>query len=332
MAFLQQYNLILENILPEHKSKICCSNKDKEIYVLQCCCGKDCQRNLPVQPPPLRINETVKLMAQNLLHINVHPSHNLDDNIDYISNHLEGKVLIDDERYLLSNQDIINIRNSMTKDLWGIDKRKAEEININQIFGPKKQRELAWEFGHNKILHLDGTFAAGGVQKASNSYNHTIVKELLLHYKHKLEQKKGHVFTSKVAMTDCDHKERKALIEIWPNIHLILCLFHVSQSWENKFKIVLGHHGESSYINQITQVITNTEILLKNQIKNNLPKSKVDIIRDAVLYSRLLGRESIYWMVRTLKRRLENQLMERHQNYTFSPTDQQFESHYQLLI
>ncbi|EXX72729.1 hypothetical protein RirG_066550 [Rhizophagus irregularis DAOM 197198w] len=139
MAFLQQYNLILENILPEHKSKICCSNKDKEIYVLQCCCGKDCQRNLPVQPPPLRINETVKLMAQNLLHINVHPSHNLDDNIDYISNHLEGKVLIDDERYLLSNQDIINIRNSMTKDLWGIDKRKAEEININQIFGPKSK-------------------------------------------------------------------------------------------------------------------------------------------------------------------------------------------------
>ncbi|RGB43519.1 hypothetical protein C1646_490331 [Rhizophagus diaphanus] len=96
---------------------------------------EDCQRNLPVQPPPLRISETVKLMAQNLLHMNVHPSHILDDNIDYISNYLEGKVLINDERYLLSNQDIINIRNSMTKNLWGIDKRKAEEININQIFG-----------------------------------------------------------------------------------------------------------------------------------------------------------------------------------------------------
>jgi hypothetical protein len=34
-----------------------------------------CQRCLPVQPPPLRINETVKLMAQNLLQLNVHPSH-----------------------------------------------------------------------------------------------------------------------------------------------------------------------------------------------------------------------------------------------------------------
>ena len=174
IVFLQQYNLVLEYILPEHKWKMRYSNKDKEIYVLQCCCGsdmnlnskkskleeaktrktrqvykfvgclafarikkyeglyvsifgylnhlEDCQRNLPVQPPPLRINETVKLMAQNLLQMKVHPSDILDDNIDYVNKHLEGKVLINNERYLLSNQDIINIRNSITKDLWGIDK------------------------------------------------------------------------------------------------------------------------------------------------------------------------------------------------------------------
>ena len=179
--------------------------------------------------------------------------------MNYMNKHLEGKVLIDNERYLLSNQDIINIRNS-TKDLWGIDKRKAEEININQMFGPnskdseimeatiyykprkelndrfmlvlatKEQRKLAWEFSHNKILHLDGTFgisnkkillfillvldeqnkgvpvgfllfsAAGGAQKASSSYNHTILKELILHYKRKLEQEKGHEFTPKVLL------------------------------------------------------------------------------------------------------------------------------------
>jgi len=44
-------------------------------------------------------------------------------------------------------------------------------------------------------------------------------------------------------MTDCDHKERLALIEIWPSIHLILCLFHVLQNWENKLKSVLGYYG-----------------------------------------------------------------------------------------
>ncbi|CAB4488981.1 unnamed protein product [Rhizophagus irregularis] len=363
---------------------------------------KDCQRCLPVQPPPLRINETVKLMAQNLLQINVYPSH-------YVNRHLGGKVLIDNERYLLSNQDIINIRNSMTKVLWGIDKQKAEEINIDQLFGPdilatKEQRELAWELGHNKILHLDGTFvisnkkillfvllvldeqnkgipigyllfsAAGGTHKASSSYNHIILKELLLYYKHRLEQEKWYKFTQKVAMTDCDHKERKALIEVWPDIHLILCLFHVSQSWEDKLK---ANVNDSSYINQITHTITNTEIHLKNQIQNNIPKSKLNVIHSAlnfVYYIRdyWAGDLSIGWcaygrifaanilgvlpekipttnnhlervvsiksitpnilLKRTLKKRLNNQLTERYQNYTFSPTNQiQLEHHYKQI-
>ncbi len=42
--------------------------------------------------------------------------------------------------------------------------------------------------------------AAGGAQKASSSYNHAILKELVLYYKHKPEQEKGHEFTSKVLL------------------------------------------------------------------------------------------------------------------------------------
>ncbi|PKC08250.1 hypothetical protein RhiirA5_477730 [Rhizophagus irregularis] len=127
----------------------------------------------------------------------------------------------------------------MTKVLWGIDKQKAEEINIDQLFGPDILDE------QNKGIPIGYLLfsAAGGTHKASSSYNHIILKELLLYYKHRLEQEKWYKFTQKVAMTDCDHKERKALIEVWPDIHLILCLFHVSQSWEDKLKAVLGHHG-----------------------------------------------------------------------------------------
>ncbi|CAG8571768.1 8859_t:CDS:2 [Rhizophagus irregularis] len=93
-----------KKILPEHKWRTRYSDKAKGIYALQWCCGsnmslntkksnleeakerktrkicefvEDCQSCLP---PPLRINETVKLMAQNLLQINVHPSHILDEN------------------------------------------------------------------------------------------------------------------------------------------------------------------------------------------------------------------------------------------------------------
>src|SRR6266498_5463941 len=43
--FLQHYNFILENILPEHKWKIRYSDKVKGIYVLQCCCRSDMSLN-----------------------------------------------------------------------------------------------------------------------------------------------------------------------------------------------------------------------------------------------------------------------------------------------
>ncbi|PKY18939.1 hypothetical protein RhiirB3_523149 [Rhizophagus irregularis] len=138
--------------------------------------------------------------------------------MDYVAKHLNGKVIINNERFLLSNQDLINIRNSMTKEVWGLDKRKAEEINIDEFFGsnskdselieatiyykPRKElndrsRDLAWKFGHQQILYLDGTFAAGGAQRASSSYNHLILKELILHYKDKLEQERGCEFVPK---------------------------------------------------------------------------------------------------------------------------------------
>src|SRR5204862_2306540 len=118
-----------------------------------------------------------------------------------------------------------------TKENREVDKRIEKEINIDQFFesnsndyelieatvyykprkelndrfmlvlATKYQRDLAWEFGHQKILHLDGTFgisnkkillftllvlddqrkgipigylifsAAGGAQRASSSYN-----------------------------------------------------------------------------------------------------------------------------------------------------------------
>ena len=67
-------------------------------------------------------------------------------------------------------------------------------------------------------------------------------------------------------MTDCDHKERRALIEIWPNIQLILCLFHVLQNWENKLKSVLGHHGGHeivAYRKEMYQILKNFNEKLK---------------------------------------------------------------------
>ncbi|CAB4486991.1 unnamed protein product [Rhizophagus irregularis] len=124
----------------------------------------------------------------------------------------------------------------MTKEVWGLDKRKAEEINIDEFFGSNSKDRIP-------IGYL--LFSAAG---------------------DKLEQERGCEFVPKVAMTDCDHKERRALIEIWPNIHLILCLFHVLQSWENKLKSVLGHHGGHeivAYRKEIYQFLKNFTEKLK---------------------------------------------------------------------
>ncbi|CAG8552759.1 17390_t:CDS:2 [Rhizophagus irregularis] len=291
-------------------------------------------------------------MAQNLLQNHASSSHILNNNMNFIANYLNGRVIIDNKRFLLSNQDLINICNSMTKDIWGLDKRKAEEINIAKFFGlnnrdhelieatvyykprrelndrfilvlaTKNQRDLAWKFGHQKILHMDGTFgisnkkillftllildnqkrgipigyllfsAAGDAQRTSSSYNNLILKELLLHYKNKLEQENGCKFTPKVAITDCDHKERHTLIEVWPNIHLILCLFHVLQNWENKLKTVLGHFKGHEIVHKLkntiepttvfTQIIIDAEAFLKNKLNQETESKKILIIQDAL--------------------------------------------------
>src|SRR2546421_7486571 len=90
-------------------------------------------------------------------------------------------------------------------------------------------------------------------------------------------------------MTDCDHKERLALIEIWPNIHLILCLFHVLQSWENKIKSVLGHHGGHeivTYRKEMHQFLKNFTEKLKNITEPNTSSINQIILDTEILLAR----------------------------------------------
>ncbi|UZO14293.1 uncharacterized protein OCT59_005753 [Rhizophagus irregularis] len=174
-----------------------------------------------------------------MLKAQVHPVVILEDNMKFIDLNLGGNVLIGNERFLLTSQDIINFRNSITKDIWGIDIRNSVEKNIHQIFEtnndkiiknstifykPKQsnqnrlmlvlatpeQKEMAWEYSHNKIIHFDRTFGfsnkkdliicsfASGAQKASSSYNYSILKELLKQYKDKLSTEKNCEFLLKM--------------------------------------------------------------------------------------------------------------------------------------
>jgi hypothetical protein len=68
-------------------------------------------------------------------------------------------------------------------------------------------------------------------------------------------------------MTDADFKERKALIYVWPNIHMLLCMFHVSLAWKNKMNELLGARGGSQIVKLRQEVKQYLRGILK-QIKN----------------------------------------------------------------
>ncbi|PKK49320.1 hypothetical protein RhiirC2_803472 [Rhizophagus irregularis] len=91
-------------------------------------------RPIPHHSTRIHINETVKIIAINILKAQIHPAAILEDNMKFIKLNLEGNVLIDNERFLLTSQDIINFRNSITKDVLNIDIRNSVEKNIHQIF------------------------------------------------------------------------------------------------------------------------------------------------------------------------------------------------------
>lgn len=118
----------------------------------------------------------------------------------------------------------------------------------------------AWKYGHRLQLVLDGTFGVCSTQlllfiamvvdehgkgvpiafflfsaPTGNSathagYNTAILRELLNHWKaHLGRNSQDEEFLIHVAITDTDTKERGALLDVWPDIRLLICKFHLRQ-------------------------------------------------------------------------------------------------------
>ncbi|PKK70127.1 hypothetical protein RhiirC2_780101 [Rhizophagus irregularis] len=194
----------------------------------------------------------------------------------------------------------------------------------------KDQRELAWSFGHENILLLDGTFGVcnrkillfilmildqqrQGIPIAyfifsppsqnkctSSGYDHKILEMFFQKFVTALGTKNDILFTPKVILTDTDLKERKALESIWPNALMLLCSFHVRQSWKNKLNELLGSKGTSQLINlrkQIKQYIKGILNQLKvmdsiEEIRKYVMKSKevrLNAAKNANSSSQVLG-------------------------------------------
>jgi hypothetical protein len=132
------------------------------------------------------------------------------------------------------------------------------------IFATPEQKKMAWKYGHKRQMLLDGTFGicsarallfilmaiddrnkgipvafflftARDKAKATHAdYDGKLLGELLGHYKTAMGKNElGEELDIQVANTDNDARERKGLEKNWPDILLVLCLFHTWQAWRN---------------------------------------------------------------------------------------------------
>jgi hypothetical protein len=133
------------------------------------------------------------------------------------------------------------------------------------ILSTKQQRDIAWEHGHQKQVIMDLTFGfcaactllaillvldrsgqglpvaliiftARKEAKATHAdYNGELLLRLLEKWKHGMGKHliTGEEFSITVANTDNDARECHGFQANWPNILLILCMFHTYQAWWN---------------------------------------------------------------------------------------------------
>ena len=150
--------------------------------------------------------------------------------------------------------------------------------------------ETVWAYGHNSQLVLDGTFgvcssrlllfislardengkgvplafflfsAPTGNRATHAGYNTAILQELLSHWKLHLSKNSETPFIPFIAITDTDTKERAALLNIRPDICLIICKFHLRQCWSNYRKSALRCGGSDFWKDQIRNTLGGLEV------------------------------------------------------------------------
>ncbi|KAJ7626694.1 hypothetical protein B0H17DRAFT_963315, partial [Mycena rosella] len=137
----------------------------------------------------------------------------------------------------------------------------------------------AWKYGHENQIILDGTFgvcdsrlllfivmvidenrkgvpvaflmfsAPTGNKQSSSGYNTEILTKLIGAWQDSLTKCgarhgfSGVIFNPFTCITDTDLKERGALFSVFPSIWLLICRFHLRQSWKNHRNKLLKGKG-----------------------------------------------------------------------------------------
>ncbi|KAF7985164.1 hypothetical protein HWV62_7760 [Athelia sp. TMB] len=151
----------------------------------------------------------------------------------------------------------------LAKAIFHYSPRAAKGDRFEICIATPEMHEASWRYGHKSQIILDGTFglcdkrlllfivmgldeerkgvplaflmfsAPSGNRQTSAGYNTAIIQKLLQQWKHSLGRRNGETFIALVAITDTDLIERAALLIVFPGIWLLICKFHLRQSWRN---------------------------------------------------------------------------------------------------
>ena len=126
----------------------------------------------------------------------------------------------------------------MKKAAWAYANRK--QIIVDGTFGISISKVLLFiimsadEFGKGIPLALLMFSAPSGNNHTAAGYDASILEKLFSLWQHSLGiSSTGQPFSPTVAITDTDLKERRALTLTFPSIFLLICRFHIRQSWRN---------------------------------------------------------------------------------------------------
>lgn len=172
-----------------------------------------------------------------------------------------------------------------------LDKGERFEICIST----PEMREAAWKYGHHNQILLDGTFGvcdkkmllfiAMGVdeanrgvplafflfsapsenKKTSAGYDTDVLERMLTHWKTSQGSRNEETFEPLVGITDTDLMERGALLRVFPRIWLLICRFHLRQSWKNnRVKAIKGNTTDHAQLKGRAKRLENALVETEN--------------------------------------------------------------------
>ncbi|RIB05599.1 hypothetical protein C2G38_2219250 [Gigaspora rosea] len=221
----------------------------------------------------LQLHPMIKEITSDLLKSYVPIKWVLKDNQKFVYSGCNGMVILDNSRLLVNHSDISSIMNEMQKgdsnslirnSCFHYQPRTQENDRLEIGLSTLEQRDLAWTYGHQKLLIMDGTFAI--CDNRILLFALVVLDKDSCSFIDVLGEKNSAKFFPKVVMTDINYREQQSVHQVWPGAAVIYKFFHVNKEWNKILKQFLGANGSQqivsyrkemkSYIRSVIQQIS----------------------------------------------------------------------------